>query len=839
MGVVYKALDRELGRPVAIKLVREDLSHKPNMQVRFRREVELARLVSHPNVCRVHDLGQAEGTLYLSMEYLEGHTLADLISEVGRLSPRQTLDFAEQICEGLRAIHSQDIVHRDLKPTNIGITPSGRVVVMDFGIARRELDLEVTGPGMMIGTYSHLAPEQIPGGKVDERTDIYCLGLLLYEMLTGLRPPGDEEKTPLAFRGKHAQCPPPSHHEVEVRPELDKLVMKCLSWQPDDRPQTVAEVQANIRKHRELLGRETGSREKTAERQPIAWKRIKQSAIVIGIVALATLGVWYAWQELNPIPEVVSTSIRPVAVLPLELEGSQPEYSYLANMTSEALMAGLQSVPTLSVPPYDTIQSFANAGRIQDRPLDDVTRELGVDEVVHGKVSVEAERFKVDLWLTTADGDNVWEASREGSLARPLQTMEWLKSALLEHLEVDSTAASLIQVRTPSVEAYQTYLEGIEAYDKWDIEEQLERAVELLGEAIQLDPDFAAAHALLAKVLVTQFYQTYDPALMVEAAREVKIAKDLAPNLPEVLVAAGFVEEVRGNSVEAEMAYKRAIELAPGNDNAYRVMAYFYSDLGRHQEARAAYQKALTLRPGLWINHYDFGRYLQYKRSEVDLARHHFEKAVEYHPNGVGPTVALGNTYLSEGKLDEAGTWYRKALVHQKSPWAHYNLGVVYYYRAEYELAHRSFEAALERLPNRPGFEVAAGDALRQLGQAEEARAYYDRALATYRRLLDDQPNIDENRIAIAVLLATLDRCDESRQELETVLSRSPESANFAAKGAFASIMCGDRDEATRLALVAIRGGDYLNARFDPELEPVRETPEVRQALENAGLPLQ
>jgi tetratricopeptide (TPR) repeat protein len=215
------------------------------------------------------------------------------------------------------------------------------------------------------------------------------------------------------------------------------------------------------------------------------------------------------------------------------------------------------------------------------------------------------------------------------------------------------------------------------------------------------------------------------------------------------------------------------------------------------------------------------------------------KKAVEYHPNGVGPTVALGNTYLSEGKLDEAATWYRKALDHQKSPWAHYNLGVVYYYQNEYELAHRSFEAALERLPNRPSFEVAAGDALRQLGQLEQAQTYYDRALATYRRLLADQPNLDENRIALAVLLATLDRCDEARQELETVLVRSPESADIASKGAYASILCGDRDEAVRLALVAIQGGDYLYSRFDPALEPVREAPEIRQALAKAGLPLQ
>jgi tetratricopeptide (TPR) repeat protein len=471
--------------------------------------------------------------------------------------------------------------------------------------------------------------------------------------------------------------------------------------------------------------------------------------------------------------------------------------------------------------------------------LDDVTRELGVDEVVQGRVSVDAERFKVDLWLTTAGGDNVWEASREGSLARPLQTMEWLKSALLQHLEVASTTVPLSQIRSPSVEAYQTYLQANDSYSKWDIEEHLEQALDLFRQATELDLDFAAAHALLARALVTQFYQTYDPALMAEATQEMKTASNLAPDLPEVLIAIGFVEEARGNSVEAEMTFKRAIELAPGNDQAYRIMASFYSDLGRHEEAQVAYQKALTLRPGLWINHYDYGRYLHHYGDEPARSRQHLEKAVEYHPSGVGPTMALGNTYLSEGKLDEAATLYRKALENRKSPWAHYNLGVAYYYRGEYELAHRSFEAALERLRTRPSFEVAAGDALRQLGQLDEAQAFYTRALVTYRRLLADQPNNDENRIALATLLATLDRCDEARKELDDVLTRNPESADFASEGAYASMMCGDRDEAIRLALVAIQGGDCLYARFDPALESVREAPEVRQALADAGLPLQ
>jgi tetratricopeptide (TPR) repeat protein len=299
-----------------------------------------------------------------------------------------------------------------------------------------------------------------------------------------------------------------------------------------------------------------------------------------------------------------------------------------------------------------------------------------------------------------------------------------------------------------------------------------------------------------------------------------------------------FVEELQGNTVETEMAYKRAIELSPGNDRAYRNLATFYADLGRHDEARRAYQDALGLRPGLWNNHYTYGDYLRIFTDDTDDARRHLEQAAELHPSGVGPKMALGNLSLSRGKLRDAETWYRQALEYRQTPWSHYNLGVVYYYRGEFELALRNFQAALERYPNRPSFQVATGDALRQLGQNERAQSYYQQALATYRGGLEDDPHDSENRSKLAALLATLELCEEALQELESVLTQDPDSPKFSSMGAYTAVLCGDMDRATRLGVTAIRGGEVLYSRFHPSMEPLREVPEVRQALEDAGLPL-
>ncbi len=241
MGVVYKALDRELQRPVALKLLRAEAAGRAASLERFRRELDLARQVTHLNVCRVHDTGESEGLRYISMEYVDGQTLDELIQSVGSLSPRQTVTMARQVCAALRAIHECSIVHRDLKPSNIMLDRSGRAVVMDFGIAYHPGGDKITMEGEVLGTLAYLSPEQADGEKVDGRSDVYALGLILFEMLTGRRAPGDNKRIPMALREKEI-CPPPSQFTPEVAPALDRVVRRCLERDRDRRYESVDEL---------------------------------------------------------------------------------------------------------------------------------------------------------------------------------------------------------------------------------------------------------------------------------------------------------------------------------------------------------------------------------------------------------------------------------------------------------------------------------------------------------------------------------------------------------------------------------------------------------------------
>lgn len=423
-----------------------------------------------------------------------------------------------------------------------------------------------------------------------------------------------------------------------------------------------------------------------------------------------------------------------------------------------------------------------------------------------------------------------------GLAARPLPTLDSLRQSLLQELPItlEGELKSISQVRTPSPEAYEKYLAARRHHENWDIEEQLTKAIDAYEQATDLDPEFAAAYAGLAKALVTLYYQTEDPALIATARGESQIALSLNANLPEVRVASGFVEEVSGNTVLAEIELRKAIELAPGNDTAYRVMADFYADLGRHEEAQSFYDQAVALRPGSWRNHYKAGRYYFVFGGDLEEAEFHLLKAYEYHPTGVGPKVYLGNIALNAGNLDAAETWYRRVLDHGPDPWAQYYLGKVYYYRAQYELAHRSFLTATEGKPDFPVFHAVLADALSQLGEAEEAKAHYDEASRLYEDMLSLRPDDFERRASYATLLATRGQCDQALREIRRVLFRNPDSFEFVSAGAFTMSVCGELEEATGLALRAIEAGTSVVIRFDPNLDPLRSVPVVRDSLQRA-----
>src|SRR5215470_4101001 len=335
MGQVYKALDRTLGRTVALKLVRPGIAAQADAVQRFRRELALAQEVTHPNVCRVYDLGEVEGILYISMEYVDGQSLDDLIHSMGHLSARQTITLGRQMCAGLQAVHERAIVHRDLKPGNVMVDRAGHALVMDFGMAYQPGTEKLTAVGAVLGTLAYLSPEHARGYPTDARSDIYAVGIILYEMLTGRRPPGDNGPLPLALRDASERCPPPSQFMPEVPAVLDAIVLRCLEREPARRFASAREVEQELTRAAEgLYSSLTQTSLPVAPPARTRWRKIAArtaiAATILGLTVVATI------RCPTPVPSV--------AIIPFAYEGGK-NTSHLAVIIPAAMAEMIRASP--------------------------------------------------------------------------------------------------------------------------------------------------------------------------------------------------------------------------------------------------------------------------------------------------------------------------------------------------------------------------------------------------------------------------------------------------------------------------------------------------------------
>jgi serine/threonine protein kinase len=310
MGNVYKAQDTEIKEKIALKLIKPEISSDKKTIERFQNELKLARKISHRNVCRMHDLGKSEGNYFITMEYVDGENLKGMIRMMGQLSSGKAISIAKQVCEGLSEAHRIGVVHRDLKPSNIMIDKDGNAKIMDFGIARSLTGKGITGVGVMIGTPEYMSPEQVESKEIDQRSDIYSLGVILYEMVTGQVP--FEGDTPYSIGVKHKSEAPRNPKEInpQISDDLNRMILKCLEKEKDKRYQSAGELRSELENIEK--GMPTTDRV-IPERKPLTSKEITvtfglkkllvPALVLIGIVILGVI-IWQLLpkQEMVPAP---------------------------------------------------------------------------------------------------------------------------------------------------------------------------------------------------------------------------------------------------------------------------------------------------------------------------------------------------------------------------------------------------------------------------------------------------------------------------------------------------------------------------------------------------------
>jgi tetratricopeptide (TPR) repeat protein len=823
MGQVYKAIDGDLGKTVALKLVRAGSGAQEPTLERFRRELTLAREVTHPNVCRVYDLGEIDGMLFISMEYVEGQSLDDLIQSVGTLSTKQTIAIGRQICAGLEAIHTRQIVHRDLKPANVMVDRSGHAIVMDFGLAYHHGHARLTGEGAVLGTLAYITPEQAHGQATDARTDIYAVGLVLFEMLTARRAPGDGGTAPLALRDRGERCPPPSRFAPEVPAELDAIVLRCLERDPARRYASTRELEAALARLAATLssGVSAGRVRISAPKGGLA------TAAATGVVVLALAGVAGWWSTHRTRAAVPPHPV--VAVLPLDMVGGPPN-DHLGIGMADALIAHLAGIPSLTVVSRSANGSPGEA-RGQVRRL---AHELGADYVVSGSILRVDHRMRITATLVRPDDSVAWGGDYEGTMedlfALQRKLAEGVSSALAVNL-TPNDRARLARPATTDLAAFAAYSDGRALLEHPEVPGNLTRAIEAFRNAVTRDPRFALAHAALGEAYWRQYGETRDATWTKLAKDAVTEALRLDPGEPGIRLALARIYAGTGRPDAAIDELRKVLDRQPSNDDAHRQLGDLLAGQSRWEEALAELQKAVELRPKFADNLSHLGVVLVSAGRYVEAVTA-FHRLTELQPDNPRNFQRLGTAYHYAGDMARALENYRRALALGPDSKAYSNIGSLESARGHFEEARAAFAEATKLEPRNALMHRNLGDAYARLGRREESEQAYRAAIALCEDELRVNPKDAHTLGRLAVYEAKLGRRAAADRHVAEALALNPADGDVIYRKAVVHALAGRPDTAlTALREALARGYSAPQARTDEDLASLRGRPEFGAAL--------
>src|SRR5579864_375279 len=528
MGAVYKALDRELDRPVALKLIRPELASNPSMLARFKQELLLSRQVTHKNVIRIYDLGDAEGVKYITMEFVQGRDLRSLIQEKKKFSPEEAVEIMQQVCQALQAAHAVGVIHRDLKPQNIMREDTSRILVMDFGLARTMEGDGMTQTGALVGTMEYMSPEQALGKELDQRSDIFTTGLILYEMLTGKMPFKADTALASLIRRTQERAIPVSDHDETIPGALSGIVSKCLERDPALRYQGAAEVLRDLDSWQGKRAAATLGFH--ADVKP--WGQTIPWPMIMGLVTVVVLAiVGYAFRgKLFPQKTEAALSL---AVMPFQNASGDQQWDWLGPSLSDMLSTDVGQSSHLRTVPSDRMQQVFHDLRIApNSPMDSsllgrVAEFTNADTLVWGQYTRLGDQIRIDATLQDRKHDRTIKVKSEATSEKDLpQAVDRLAGMIRQNLSLSSDLVKELQAQSfkpasSSVNALRDYNEGLQFLRQGNNLEAQKR----LQTATSEDPQFADAYSRLGEALSALGYDT-------EAEQASRHAVELSQSLP-------------------------------------------------------------------------------------------------------------------------------------------------------------------------------------------------------------------------------------------------------------------------------------------------------------------
>ena len=717
MGRVYLAEDTKLHRKVSLKFLSTTVTQDHARLRRFEQEARAASALNHPNIITIHEIGEENGHRFIATEFIEGQTLREQLRSP--LDVDEALEIAIQIASALVAAHRVNIVHRDIKPENIMIRKDdGLVKVLDFGLAKvsaprraatGSVDYEAgtlmranTSPGVVMGTLAYMSPEQARSDAVDERTDIWSLGVVLYEMVAGCSPfvGGTSNEIISAILSK--EPPPPLTRFTRRVPErLEEIIDKALAKNRDERYQTSKDLLIDLKRLKQSLELKAGMERNASTEAPRvpplgesdkleyveqpstsaggatqtiasmssaeyiakqvkSHKRGVMISIAILFLAIATGVLVYLWRVRQTVT-ATQPEIKSLAVLPLQNLSGNPAEVYFADGMTEALINDLAQIRALKVISRTCVMRYKGG----NKSVPEIARELNVDGVIEGSVQRSGGRVKVTAQLIYAGTETLlWSHAYERETADVLKLQSEVARAVADEIRVQVTPEERVRLasaRSVNPQAHEAYLLGRFHLGKRN-EEDLEQAIEYFERAIGLAPDDAAAYAGLASAWLERGIWGAKEFKEVEApARRAALkAIELNTNNAEAIVALAAIKQTYDwDWAGAEADYQRALAVDPNSVDAHFYYAVMLMALGRHAEAIMEIERANQVEPLSSNIQSTFGRIL-YRARKYEEAVQHLKLAIEFDPRNFGAYSRLGDVYTQMGRYDEALAMYQK-----------------------------------------------------------------------------------------------------------------------------------------------------------------------------------
>jgi tetratricopeptide (TPR) repeat protein len=746
------------------------------------------------------------------MEYVEGCNLAEVIAQPWMGADR-FLEIAFQISDGIGEAHSKGIIHRDIKPENVLITDRDKIKLLDFGIAkhlnatwRNSSDStameSITKPGMLIGTPAYMSPEQLRGDQVDERTDIFSFGVLLYKLSTGQHP--FSGSTPIEIAASILKDEPSGtiKNVNDLPPQIVSMVLRCLEKKPNNRYRSFDEIKRDLSAC--LQQRMTTSND--ILRTSLSSHQVSRQEPY----------------ELTKKPLNHGLSTPTIIVLPFEVLGSNEDHAFIGLGMAYALRTTLSRIKGLSV-----LSQIADSGQVgrAEQSLQ-IAHRAGATILLEGEVMCSGAQLEVRARLIEVDSSYViWGERYRGASSDLFRIQDSLCDGVSVALKLNiaSQARTAPPPISANIEAFECYSKGRAYLEHYYVKENIDAAISILEQATRLDERFALPFASLGEAYWRKYIITLDYEWVRRAIAASDRALVLDPEQSQVHLSLGYIYYSTRNIEAAIRELELALEIQPVCDDAFRKLGKCYQVKGDLQTAVSYFEKAIEIRPRYW-DYYNGLGLCYYTFAQYDRAAEMFRRVIELQPENYNGYNNLGAIYYLRGQYEDALAMHQRAIEIQPSEEAYSNLGTDYFYTGRYEEAVEAYKSAITVSPNNDLYYINLGDAYLRQNRERDAAEQYEKALQLLVESLRARQENAQLQSRLALCQAKLGRDDEAHKTIERALKIEPRNTTVIYRRATVYALTGR----VELALESLRealaqGYSHSEAKHDPNFEALRQ----------------